>query len=114
MVALIPLMVWTARKPPSPTCREPGSASSVSSRWLIAETCSRDSERKSSPYCESSIRVERVRECGRARVRVGSGEGGGPGGERARGGGLEGTRGHPPRAKAPTHQRTHALAHLFS
>src|SRR5215210_803795 len=60
-------MVWTARNTPSTTCRDPGSASRERRRWLIVETCSRDSERKSSPYCESSMRG--VRKCESAKVR---------------------------------------------
>src|SRR6185503_7799457 len=68
-------MVWTARNTPSTTCFDPGSASRERRRWLIDETCSRDSERKSSPYCESSMEESaKVRRCeGAKEVEEGAG-----------------------------------------
>src|SRR3954464_12935209 len=48
----MPLIVWTARKiaPTASAPRAPPARSSSSSEWLMAETCSRLSVRKSSAY----------------------------------------------------------------
>ena len=57
IVALIPLIVWTARKIAPTGSSPPAPRSSSSSEWLMADTCSRLSVRKSSAYWALSTLV---------------------------------------------------------